>query len=66
MSIKEICLENIELPYYLKDEGISSLLHTILFVRAPLNITPIDQHCKSLAPLIYSKCGNQTIDDDVA
>jgi hypothetical protein len=48
MNIKEICLEEIELQSYFVDEGISALLHTILFVRAPSQVTPEDHLCKKL------------------
>ncbi len=40
MNLKEITLEELELHSYLYEEGIASLLHTILFVRAPGPVRP--------------------------
>lgn len=40
MNLKEITLEELELHSYFYEEGISCLLHTILFVRAPGSVRP--------------------------
>jgi hypothetical protein len=40
MNLKEITLEELELHSYLYEEGLSCLLHTILFVRAPGPVRP--------------------------
>jgi autophagy-related protein 101 len=55
MNLKEVSLEEMELHANLLDEGLSSLLHTILFVRAPGPVRPQDAHCQKLAPLTYAK-----------
>lgn len=41
MNIKEIRLEELELHSYLYEEGLSCLLNTILFVRAPGPVRPV-------------------------
>lgn len=66
MNIKELCLDEIELNEYFLEEGISALLHTILFVRAPNAVQPEDHKCARLAPLTYAKCGPQDIDQNVS
>jgi hypothetical protein len=71
MNIKEITLEELELHSYFYEEGLSCLLHTILFVRAPGSVRPQvrallfddndeiiysqDAHCKRIIPLTYAK-----------
>lgn len=40
MNLKEITLEELELHSYFYEEGLSCLLHTILFVRAPGSVRP--------------------------
>jgi hypothetical protein len=40
MNLKEITLEELELHSYFYEEGLSCLLHTILFVRAPGPVRP--------------------------
>jgi hypothetical protein len=45
MNIKEITLDDIELQNDFVDEGVSALLHTILFVRAPNLVKPEDHVC---------------------
>lgn len=66
MNLKEHILDEIELHSSLLDEGISCLLHTILFVRAPGSIKhPEDAYCRHLAPLVYAKCGDTSIDSNV-
>lgn len=62
MNLKEISLPEIELHSSLVEEGLNSLLHTILFVRAPGPVRPIDSHCARLAPLTFAKCGVSDID----
>jgi hypothetical protein len=46
MNIKEITLDEIELHSAFVEEGISALLHTILFVRAPNVVKPEDYVCQ--------------------
>ena len=65
MNIKEITLDEVELNNVFIDEGISALLHTILFVRAPNLVKPEDCHCTRLAPLTYAKCGPYDVDQTV-
>ena len=45
MNIKEITLDEIELNSVFVEEGLSALLHTILFVRAPNLVKPEDHNC---------------------
>lgn len=69
MNIKEFCLDEIELNQYFVNEGISAILHTILFIRAPNQnqnlVQPEDVHCERLKPLTYAKCGPCDIDQNV-
>jgi hypothetical protein len=65
MNIKEISINEIEIPQIFVEESISALLHTILFVRAPNYIKPVDFECKQLAPLIFAKCGPEYVDQTV-
>lgn len=65
MNIKEISLEEVELQASFVDEGVSALLHTILFVRAPNVVKPEDYVCQRLAPLTFAKCGPSDVDDTV-
>jgi len=66
MNIKELCLEEIELNQYFVDEGVSCLLQTILFIRAPnQNVQPEDHQCQRLN-LSYAKCGPSDIDQTVS
>jgi Autophagy-related protein 101 len=65
MNIKEFVLDEIELHAALIDEGVSALLHTILFVRAPNLVKPEDYICKRLAPLSFAKCGPSDVDQTV-
>eukprot|EP00602_Paraphysomonas_sp_CaronLab_P012785 CAMPEP_0185042188 /NCGR_PEP_ID=MMETSP1103-20130426/42203_1 /TAXON_ID=36769 /ORGANISM="Paraphysomonas bandaiensis, Strain Caron Lab Isolate" /LENGTH=205 /DNA_ID=CAMNT_0027582213 /DNA_START=693 /DNA_END=1310 /DNA_ORIENTATION=- len=66
MNLKEITLEEMELHSTLYEEGLSCLLHTILFVRAPGPVRPQDAHCRKLCPLTYAKCGVEDVDNTVA
>jgi hypothetical protein len=45
MNIKEITLDEVELNSVFVEEGVSALLHTILFVRSPNLVKPEDCHC---------------------
>ena len=55
MNVKEVSLREMELHADLYEEGLSCLLHTILFVRAPGPVRPQDAHCQKIAPLTYAK-----------
>lgn len=57
MNLKEIELEDTELPVNIIKEGVSSLLHTLLFLRAPNQIKACDEFIPKLG-LCYLKCGN--------
>ena len=57
MNLKEVTLEELELPHSILKEGISALLHTLLFLRAPNQIKPCDSFVPGLG-LSYLKCGN--------
>jgi len=60
MNLKELKLEEVELHASLLDEGLSAILHTILFVRDPSSeVKPIDVVCSKLGPLTYAKCGGR-------
>jgi hypothetical protein len=60
MNLKEVKLEEIELHSSLLDEGLSAILHTILFVRDPsTEVKPVDVACSKLGPLTYAKCGGR-------
>ena len=65
MNLKEITLDEIELHEALLEEGASALIHTILFLRAPNIVKPMDHVCERLAPLRYAKCGPSDVDDEV-
>jgi hypothetical protein len=65
MNLKEIVIEEIELHHRYVNEGLSALLHTILFVRAPNLVKPEDHQCIELAPLIFAKCGPIDVDESV-
>ena len=65
MNIKELCIEELELQSNFIEEGVSALLHTILFVRAPNLVKPEDHSCRTLAPLTYAKCGPSDVDQTV-
>lgn len=65
MNIKEITLDEIELQSSFIEEGISALLHTILFVRAPNQVKPEDYICQRLAPLTFARCGSSDVDKAV-
>eukprot|EP01041_Mallomonas_annulata_P004450 gene4450-8864_t len=55
-------LAEMELHSSLVEEGLTCLLHSILFVRAPGPVRPVDSHCSRLAPLTFAKCGVPDID----
>lgn len=63
--IKEVLLEEIELHSSLLEEGLSCLLHTIIFVRHPGSVRPVDFSCTQLAPLTFAKCGLPNADTRV-
>ena len=65
MNLKEITLDEIELHEALLEEGASALVHTILFLRAPNIVKPMDHVCERLAPLRYAKCGPSDVDEEV-
>lgn len=65
MNLKEIVIEEIELHHRYVNEGLSALLHTILFVRAPNLVKPEDHQCIELSPLIFAKCGPNDVDESV-
>jgi hypothetical protein len=41
MNLKQITLDEMELPATLCEEGLACLLHTILFIRAPGPVRPV-------------------------
>ena len=57
MNLKEVTLEELELPLSILKEGISAILHTLLFLRAPNQIKACDSFVPGLG-LSYLKCGN--------
>ena len=68
MNSKEVALEEIELHRSLLDEGLSALLHSIIFIRAPCGVKPEDTRCKLLEPLVYARCGsdvNSSVSDGI-
>lgn len=65
MNLKEVSIDELELHNYFIEEGVSSLLHTILFVRAPNFVKPEDYNCKRLSPLTFAKCGPVDVDQTV-
>jgi hypothetical protein len=62
MNIKEIALNEIHLHPHFIDEGISALLHTILYLRAPNSLKFQDHECMYLAPLSFAKCDAEDVD----
>ena len=46
MNLKEIVLDEVTLHEPLVEEGVSAILHTILFVRAPNFVKPEDHRCR--------------------
>lgn len=62
MNIKEFSLDEIQLQTAYVEEAVSALLHTILFVRAPNVVSPVDHVCKRLEPLTFAKCGPPDVD----
>ena len=54
-----------ELHEALMIEGVSAVIHTILFLRAPNLVKPEDHVCELLAPLCYAKCGPLDVDNTV-
>mmetsp|Transcript_12024 Transcript_12024/g.12088 ORF Transcript_12024/g.12088 Transcript_12024/m.12088 type:complete len:202 (+) Transcript_12024:140-745(+) len=65
MNLKEILLGEMELHSSIVEDGLTCLLHSILFVRAPGPVRPVDSHCSSLEPLTFAKCGVPDIDKAV-
>jgi hypothetical protein len=65
MNLKEVSLEEMELHESLLTEGLSALIHTILFLRAPNLVKPEDHICDRLAPIVYAKCGPSDVDATV-
>lgn len=65
MNLKEVSLEEIELHSYCMEDGISVLLHSILFIRAPSVVKPEDYHCKTIPSLTYPRCGPKDVNDSV-
>jgi hypothetical protein len=65
MNLKEVSLEEMELHESLLTEGLSALIHTILFLRAPNLVKPEDHICDRLAPIVYAKCGPTDVDATV-
>jgi len=65
MNLKEVSLEEMELHESLLTEGLSALMHTILFLRAPNLVKPEDHICDRLAPIVYAKCGPSDVDATV-
>lgn len=61
-NVREIKLPEVTIEIKYLDETLSSLLHTILFLRAPNIIKAKNVLCEELSPLIYAKCGAQDID----
>ena len=59
MNLKEVTLEEIELHRSVLEEGLSSLLHSIIFVRAPSGVRPEEHRCAILEPLVYAKCSGE-------
>jgi len=47
------------------DEALLSIIHTILYIRAPETVTPKDQLCEQLNPLIYNTVGVAEVDNTV-
>jgi hypothetical protein len=62
MNIKEIALNEIHLHPHFIDEGISALLHTILYLRAPNSLKFQDHECMYLAPLSFAKSDAEDVD----
>ena len=53
MNLKEVVLEELELPVSVLKEGISALLHTLLFLRAPNQIKACDAFVAELGLGMY-------------
>ena len=58
-------LKEIELVFGVLDEGLSCLLHTILFLRARQAVNPRDIECKRLKPLTYPRIDNDDVEAKV-
>jgi len=65
MNLKDFVLEECELHSPFVEEGVSAIVNSILFVRAPNQHTPVDHVCATLSPLTYVKCGPVDIDETV-
>jgi len=65
MNLKELVLEETELYVPFVEEGVSAIVNTILFVRAPTQHKPVDYVCTQLSPLTFVKCGKMDIDESV-
>ena len=63
-NVKEITL-NIKIHSLYLNDGLSAILHTILFVRAPNVLKATDYKCDVLTPLIFATCGTSDINDTV-
>lgn len=64
-NVKEHNLPELRIYSAFLEEALKAVLHTLLFVRAPADVRPVDAYCEKLAPIIYATCGLQDLDNKI-
>lgn len=64
-NLKEYSLPEMRITSTFLDDALQSILHTILFVRAPSDARIKDRMCESLSPIIFATCGVVDVENKV-
>lgn len=64
-NIKEHYLNEIKIHSPFLEDTLLAVLHTIMFVRAPIVSKAQDRMCETLSPLIYATVGPSDVDRDI-